>query len=129
LNIALVGTNPSNRSPDNSAFHPDTRSRKIIDSWFKDIQADLFFFNIHKHPTENNRPLRTSEMRLGAQRLESELNDYDKVIALGNQASKALNLIKKAHFSAPHPSGMNRKLNCPLFVQQMLLELRAFLQA
>ena len=41
--------------------------------------------------------------------------DYDKVIALGGFASRALNYLSVRHFMLPHPSPLNRKLNDPKF--------------
>jgi hypothetical protein len=36
---------------------------------------------------------------------------YDKVVALGNFPSRALDMISISHFKLPHPSGLNRLLN------------------
>lgn len=47
---------------------------------------------------------------------------YLKVIALGNNASKALTKAGVEHFKMYHPSGLNRKLNNKKDVQKKLKE-------
>ena len=125
--VLLVGSNPSVRSPDTSAFHPHTRSRKIIDKWFRDIPVDLHFTNIHNHPTPNNRPLRASEINQNKSRILEECSDFDYVIGLGNTASDALKKIRVSHFKCPHPSGMNRVLNNAKYVDDLVDRLKNFL--
>lgn len=39
------------------------------------------------------------------------VDGHDKIIALGNFPSAALKKINVDHFTLPHPSGLNRKLN------------------
>lgn len=80
--VLLVGSNPSEASPDTTAFHPNTRSRNILESWFSNIDADISFINICDKKTPKNRPLRVSEIR--------------------ESIPSLLNKIK------PHPSGINR---------------------
>lgn len=47
------------------------------------------------------------------------------IIAIGNNASKALGNIP--HFKVPHPSGRNRQLNNPKFVQKVLQDCKQWL--
>jgi hypothetical protein len=53
--------------------------------------------------------------------------DADKVIALGNVASSLLTKIRVDHFKAQHPSGLNRNLNDPELVAEMLEDMREYL--
>lgn len=53
-------------------------------------------------------------------------DDGDKIVALGNAASKALKWIP--HFKLPHPSGLNRQLNNKSFVLAKLLECKKWLE-
>ena len=48
--------------------------------------------------------------------------DYDKVIALGGFASKALQKLHISHFVLPHPSGLNRRLNDREYEKKVLRE-------
>ena len=122
--VLLVGSNPSVKSPDTSAFHPQTKSRKIIDKWFRDIPVDLYFKNIHNYPTPNNRPLRALEINQNRDRILRECSGFDYVIGLGNTASDALKKIGVSHFKCPHPSGMNRLLNCSDYVANLIDRLK-----
>lgn len=47
--------------------------------------------------------------------LTSHCSSYDRVVALGNFASKCLRKADVDHFKLPHPSGLNRLLNNPEF--------------
>lgn len=55
--------------------------------------------------------------------------DYDKVIALGGFASRALNYLSVRHFMLPHPSPLNRKLNDPKFESAVLEKCYNYLYA
>jgi hypothetical protein len=50
-----------------------------------------------------------------------------KVVALGNEASKALGKIP--HFKLPHPSGRNRQINDALFIKTKLAECKEYMCA
>jgi uracil-DNA glycosylase len=47
---------------------------------------------------------------------------YQRVLALGNFASAALDRLSIAHFQLPHPSPLNRKLNDPSYEKTVLRE-------
>ncbi len=53
--------------------------------------------------------------------------DLDKVVALGNNASSLLTMLKVPHFKLPHPSGRNRQINDKAFIYNKLQECRAWL--
>lgn len=50
-----------------------------------------------------------------------------KVVALGTFASDALNRLGVAHYKLPHPSGLNRQNNDPVFVQKCLDECKFYI--
>lgn len=54
------------------------------------------------------------------------LRDGCKLVALGNNASKALGSIP--HFKLPHPSGKNRQVNNKKFIDKKLSECREWLK-
>lgn len=54
---------------------------------------------------------------------------HDKVVALGDVASKRLDELKQSHFKLPHPSGLNRKLNDKDFLDSKLQECKDWLYA
>lgn len=49
-----------------------------------------------------------------------------KVIALGLTAAKRLTEFEIDHFMMPHPSGLNRKLNDPIAIKELLVEAREY---
>lgn len=124
--VLLLGSNPSEASPDISAFHSNTRSRIILDSWFSDIHANVSYANICDQRTPNNRPLRVSEIRECLPTLLDKINGFDKIVALGKTSSKALELAKIRHFAAPHPSGLNRFWNDKVKAAHMVQSIRDY---
>jgi uracil-DNA glycosylase len=51
----------------------------------------------------------------------------DKVIALGRTAEKALTLLRLDFYAMPHPSGLNRKLNDPKYIEEKIKGLISYL--
>lgn len=126
--VIVVGSNPSVKSPDNSPLHPSTRSRMIVDQWFRDIPCQIIPLNICNEKTTGNDSLTRKQIRMNLPdfsiRLES-LNG-DKIVALGKTAEWGLSQLGVEHLAMPHPSGLNRQLNDPEFVAQKIEELRKF---
>jgi len=116
--VVIIGTNPSNKSPDNSAFHPATKSRKTIDQWFfhKSTKYDVLYINLIDKKTTSNRELTAlinANMNLIVCRMKnlaSQLEDY-KIVTVGKIPSDILTKNNIKHFSMPHPSGLNRFWN------------------
>jgi uracil-DNA glycosylase len=128
MTILFVGSNPSQRSVCSEAFHGSTRSSQILMSWCKDIECKKVFTNVVKQKTENNRPLTQAEIN---QSLDSLMADIliaqcDKIVALGKTATKALTLLGVDFYEMPHPSGRNRKLNDPKYVEEKVKGLVEF---
>lgn len=124
--ILFIGSNPSIKSSSTLPFWEDSKSRSILNSWISRTSLDngyvIHFENVSNHPTENNRPLNVSEIRFNLDRINTIIKDrnFYRIVALGNTASKALTLLRVKHYSLPHPSGLNRKLNDKNFVEEMI---------
>lgn len=134
VNVLIVGSNPSNRSQDTSAFHLDTRSRKVLDNWFETISREgleikKHFVNVTDKKTSDNRPLTKGEVEESLQTLRQKILEVgaDKIVALGKTSSEALTRLEVAHHPMPHPSGLNRQLNDPNFVIQKIRGLEEYL--
>jgi uracil-DNA glycosylase len=132
--IVFVGSNPSQRSASIVPFWMDTRSNKILASWISRLEPgsieSIHYLNVSNKPTPNNRPLKTSEIKENLERLKKNIEvDVvpDKVIALGKTAAVALTLLRIPFYGMPHPSGLNRQLNDPKFVEEKLKELKKYL--
>jgi uracil-DNA glycosylase len=136
-NIVFIGSNPSIKSSKLTPFWNDTKSAKILRSWLeqlKDSDSELFFYNVSDKPTENNRPLKMSEIKENLQSLKNKLAIFSehkmeiKVIALGKTAEKALTLLRIPHYTMPHPSPVNRQLNNQQFIDSKINGLIKYLQ-
>ena len=127
--VILVGSNPSEKSPDNSPFHIDTRSRIIIDEWFRDIPCQISFINICPEKTPGNKPLTHKSIRNHLLPFSKRLKslDGDKVVALGRTAEYGCQILGIPFLAMPHPSGLNRQLNDKEFVAKKIEELRKFI--
>jgi uracil-DNA glycosylase len=126
--ILFVGSNPSNASTCEVAFHGSTKSSKILTDWTRDIQGMKVHINVLNEKTENNRPLKTSEIKSNLTRLAEDIKATSptRIVALGKTAAKALTLLQLDFYEMPHPSGRNRKLNDPAYVQEKVKGLLEF---
>lgn len=108
-NILFVGIKPSSSSPDESAFHPDTRSGKTVREWIAHIGI-----------TENN----VSFCNLKDLKM---IQDYLKVVACGNFVSRELTKMDIPHFRMGHPSGLNRQWNDKVYKDLKLQQLKEYI--
>lgn len=127
--ILFIGSNPSVRAGSSEAFTTDTVSGRILQSWLNGIHGEFHYDNIVSEKTENNRPLKKSEMALAQVSLAERIKriNPDRIVALGKSASTMLGKMKLAFLEMPHPSGLNRKLNDKQFVADSVIALRSFL--
>ena len=131
--ILIVGSNPSQQSKSYSAFANDSKSRSTLDKWFSFINTDstysIMFTNVYDRPTSNNRALSKYEIKSHLPKLHDYIveSNPDYIIALGNTADIALTLLRLSFYKMPHPSGLNRQLNDPLYIQEKIKGLRQFL--
>lgn len=126
--ILFLGSNPSSKSVDDSAFHPYTKSGKILEAWCKDLVGAKVYINVMSDKTKNNRPMKTSEIKSNISRLSKDIKriNPDRIVALGKTATKALTLLQLKFYELPHPSGLNRKINNPQYVEEKIKKLVEF---
>lgn len=131
--IVVVGSNPSNKSPDKTAFSTHTRSGRTIREWFSGV-PDVCFVNVSDEPTPGNRPLLVSEIHANLTPLKAKLDKADKIVVVGNTATYAIAVLRlspgwnKPYLHIPHPSERNRLLNSKTFKEEQGKKLRDFLQ-
>jgi len=103
-------------------------SGRILRSWIEGIEGTILFDNIVSQITENNRPLNQNEKALAQVSLLERIKGInpDRLVALGKAASGVLSKLGLKHFEAPHPSGLNRKLNDKAYTQAMVKALQQF---
>lgn len=128
LKVLLLGSNPSNKSADNSAFHESTQSGRILKGWLEGISGEFVFENITSQKTENNRPLNQEERAQAKASLLERIKEInpDRIVALGKHASEMVSRLGLKYLELPHPSGLNRKLNDKDYVAECLNRLRAY---
>jgi uracil-DNA glycosylase len=129
MKIMFVGSNPSVRSGSAVAFWNDTKSRAVLDGWTDQLlkcnDYTFYYTNVYNKPTVSNRPLTMKQIKESLDQLKNsaEVQEPDRIIALGKTAEKALTLLHIPHMAMPHPSGLNRKLNDKTYVEQKIKEL------
>ncbi len=131
--VIFVGSNPSEASPDLSAFHPKTQSGKRLQEWIE--QADIseaVSLNVCWEKTSNNRALTIEEQEDLAYNLENRIRNHmeagSKVIALGKTAARTLSSTGLEFLEMPHPSRRNRKLNNPVYTNEQIKKLKKYIK-
>jgi uracil-DNA glycosylase len=126
--ILFVGSNPSNASAVDAAFHGSAKSSHILSSWCKDLSGTLMYINVMNEKTENNRALKSSEIKSNLSRLSEDIAHIkpDRIVALGKTSTAALTLLQVVFYEMPHPSGNNRKLNNIPYVEEKIKRLVEF---
>ena len=127
MKVLCLGSNPGNASPDITPFHEMTRSRKVLESWFEDLDVDIYFANVAEFKTPNNRPLNMTEIKKSIPSLKDKVEGFDKIVALGKAATYAAAFAGISFLEMPHPSGRNRLLNDPEFVSLKIKELKEYI--
>jgi uracil-DNA glycosylase len=129
MKILFVGSNPSTASPTSDPFNNATSSSRILTEWVKDLEGDKVHINVSNEKTEGNRPLKQSEIKASLGRLAEDISRIApaRIVALGKTATRALTLLQVPFFEMPHPSGMNRLLNDPKYVEEKIKRLTEFL--
>jgi len=126
--ILFVGSNPSQASTCELAFHTSTKSSKILTEWANHLEGVKMHINVLNDKTEDNRPLKKSEIKANLPRLKTDIDMINAtyVVALGKTAAEALNSIGAKFYEMPHPSGLNRLLNDKEFVEGKIKGLIAY---
>lgn len=109
-NVLIVGDKPSRLNSDNNKAFVGARCYPRLLSWISNLEIDGNYQLI-------NRIDQNFELEALIAYLEER-----PIIALGNNASKALNKMLILHFKMDHPSGLNRNLNSEEYVNKKLKE-------
>jgi len=128
LKILFIGSNPAMASASNKAFESDTASGRLLKTWTEGINGTFYYENIVSEKTENNRPLKKSEMANAMTPLRQRINriNPDRIVALGRDAALVLSNLELKFLDMPHPSGRNRKLNDKAYAESKVAELRVW---
>lgn len=111
--ILFVASNPSRLNYDPNIAIIGSKSEKNFNNWVEYLipTGDFHVVNISDKIMPHNISIKKSDYNL-IKLVESVLNpSITKVIALGNNASIALDMIGVEYYKLPHPSPRNRFLN------------------
>jgi hypothetical protein len=118
--LLVVGMNPS------SYVGPERRSLALsrLGEWMNYVGVRHFSF-VNASPNAGKFRMRDVQWDVINDCLKSK---YHAVVAIGNVASRVLERLSVDHFSLPHPSGLNRKLNDADYVERVLRECRDYVR-
>tara|TARA_Y100001937_G_scaffold88935_2_gene120197 strand:+ start:285 stop:632 length:348 start_codon:yes stop_codon:yes gene_type:complete len=110
--VLIVGHSPAKKNVLKSP------TMKKLHRWLDECCIDTYAFtNLCPEPKQKLTQLDTHV---------PDTLGHDKIIALGGEVSKFLKKIGVAHFAAPHPSPLNRKLNDISFEKKFIQDLKAY---
>ena len=115
--IYFIGDKPSKCNIDPKAAYIGTRSYKTLLDWI--YRMNLSINSICLYNVDDF-------LRLTGDDKIISIHEHDQIVALGKEASIALNKAIIPHLRIPHPSGLNRKLNDPQFVNKFLKECKHY---
>jgi hypothetical protein len=116
--IIVVGVNPG--SPMKTLKKNTTIDR--LNRWMDVLDVDHWgFLNLISAPGDYSKLEKDDKFVLSA------LEGSYKVIALGDFVSSFLKKNGVKHFPMPHPSPLNRKLNCKKFEENVLEDCKRFI--
>jgi uracil-DNA glycosylase len=115
--VILVGINPSGKP-----FRKNCSLDKM-NVWMEALGFHHYSFS-NVIPYEGEYKMKDVDLNF----VRSFVNEYKKVIALGGFASQALKRAGVEHYTLPHPSPLNRKLNDREYENNCLKECKEWLR-
>ena len=118
MNVVFVGDKPGKKNKDPRVPFVGTNSYKRLLEWILELEIDIS--NVVLCNSKDFIVECPGHFLVHKFDCDTCLSDGDKIIALGNNASKHLKSLGCEHFLMDHPSGLNRKLNDKKYVESML---------
>ncbi len=115
--IYFIGDKPSKCNIDPQVGFVGTRSYKTLLEWIYRMNLSInqiCLYNVDEFTNLVNH------------RKTLPIHEHDQIVALGREASNALDKAILPHLRIPHPSGLNRKLNDPREVNRFLKECKDY---
>ena len=127
--ILFIASNPSKLNSDPEVAMIGSKSEKTFNGWVEYLVPSGVYkvVNVSDQVTDNNRPLKKSEYDLLKLSTYAINPSVTKIVALGNTAADALDMIGIKYFKLPHPSPLNRFLNNTVQVEAVLEECKLYL--
>ena len=118
--VIVIGMNPSALPADEKIRKNHTIDRLF--KWMSQCGVDYFSFTNCAH-----EPGRVKFKNVDYEFLLTNIQGYNKIIALGGFASDVLKRIGINHFKLPHPSPRNRALNDKSYEKTVLKECEQYI--
>lgn len=111
--ILFVASNPSRLNTNPLVPMVGSKSYKTFKKWadYLSPESSWMVMNVSNKVTEDNGLLKRSDYELELINVVLEMGHVTKVVALGNTAADALELLGVEYYKPPHPSPRNRFLN------------------
>jgi len=119
LKILVLGHSPSSKEYDPKKGNP-TINR--LNKWLSDVEV-YSYSNICMYHVDSIKKKDINESYI-----RDITKGYNKIIGLGNEVKRILTKMDIKHFALPHPSPLNRKLNCKVYELKIINKLKAYLQ-
>ena len=121
--ILFVGDRPSKRMKPGARPFEGAACESRLYSWIAELIPfdDLDLRGVKKYELINQCDYAWADLYAA-----HIIGEVSAIIALGNNASKALGKIP--HFKLPHPSGKNRQINDKEFINKKLQECKEWLK-
>lgn len=126
MKVLFVGACPSRLNTCPLIAFAGSRSEGRLNDWISLLGVkDYLITNASPKVLGRGERLRSADFDLV--NLKVMADQCDRVIALGNCASRALRKAGIPHYKMPHPSPRNRKLNDKEFIYRKLVACRLYL--
>jgi len=127
--ILFVASNPSRLNKDAQVAMIGAKCEKTFTEWANYLVPNKFYrvVNVSDVIPTTNRAIKRSEYDLLRLCNETIHPAVTKVVALGNTAADALDIIGIKYFKLPHPSPLNRFLNNKEQVDAVLQECKQWI--
>lgn len=112
--ILFIGDKPSKRTDPSVPFKGAACEKRLYE-WIDKVSSKSHYYFIINKIDDDFIPM-----------VNLAIVTDMPIIALGNNASKALGMCK--HFKLPHPSGRNRQINNKKFIEAKLLKCKEFIE-
>lgn len=114
--VLFVGDQPSKHNTSPDVAFVGTRSFYTLCGWIKELGLTV----------NDCRLINRTDKHIDIEAKLQQIYGFP-IVALGNNAAKALRRLKAPFFPLPHPSGLNRKLNDKEWLAKQLSQCKLWL--
>ena len=126
--IMFVGLAPSSKNEDPRVPFKGTKSGERLKRWINTCGVRSYaLYNLFLEVLPRG-PLLKEELQRAGSKLRDKAQYADGVVALGQEASRALKLAGIGHYRMPHPSGRNRLFNNKAYEPMVVAKLKTWVE-